>query len=66
MKLCDNHPEYDGSGQPPATPCELCWNARKRAVGCLQADRERDEAFGTRKYNTLIKVPFAGSGHFMS
>lgn len=66
MKLCDNHPEYTGHESPPATQCEICWNIRKRLVGCIQADQERDKAFGTRTYNTLIKVPFAGSGQIMS
>lgn len=69
VKICDIHPEYEGLGKP-RVDCECCWAIRRKAVGCIEADIERDElreklGLGKRSNNTLIKMPFAGSQHVM-
>jgi hypothetical protein len=67
---CDIH-DYDPTmGPPEADDCELCWQARKKAVGCIRADQERDDfrrQIGLKPIanNTVINIPFGGGGHVM-
>ena len=71
MKKCDDHVSYEPTLHPPeGEDCEVCWQMRRRVVGAIQADIERDKfreelGLSPRKNNTLIKMPFMGSGHLM-
>lgn len=68
MKKCDAHPKYKAN-KIPRVDCELCWMARRKAVGSIRADLERDAlraacGMKPRPFGPL-KIPTMGSGHVM-